>query len=492
MTKPLFTGPEWTFDLIEKSLGIVEDIGRKELGMDLYPNQVEIINSEQMLDMYSSIGMPVMYKHWSYGKNLIRDTQRYNKGHMGLAYELIVNSSPAIAYLMEENTMTMQLLVLAHACVGHNFVFKNNYMFKQWTDAEAIVDYLVFAKKYISQCEAKYGVDEVEKILDSCHALQNLGVDRYNRSPKLSAKKEQEKQEKRLQDWEKSQNDLWYHLDLKSDKMKSKDSAFLIEPEENILYFLEKNSPILEPWQREVIRIVRKIAQYFYPQKFCKTVHEGCATFTHHWILNHMYDNGLITDGSQMEWISSHSGVIFQPTYDKKYYSGINPYAIGFAIMKDIQRIAMNPTEEDKIWFPKLAGSDWKSAIREAATEYRDDSFIAQWLSPKVARDMKLFGIIDDKNEKNIVVNAIHNETTFSELRLQFASQYDINNMEPNIMIVSADLNNTRSLYLEHKMTNNHKLDSNTKKMIEHIKRLWGFSVHLKSIDSSGNIVQSF
>ena len=38
-------------------------------------------------------------------------------------------------------------------------------------------------------------------------------------------------------------------------------------PEENLLYFLEKNSLILAPWQREILRIVRVIAQYFYPQR---------------------------------------------------------------------------------------------------------------------------------------------------------------------------------------------------------------------------------
>lgn len=489
--KPLFTGSEWTFDLIQQSLEIVESIGRKELGMNLYPNQIEIISSEQMLDSYSSVGMPVMYNHWSYGKQLIRDQQQYKKGHMGLAYEIIINSNPAIAYLMEENTMTMQLLTIAHASVGHNYCFANNYMFKQWTDADSIIDYLVFAKKYVTKCEEKYGVDEVEKILDSLHALQSFGVDKYRRPPKLNAKKEQEKLANRLQDWEKSQNEMWYHLDKKSRKKPEKENKF-DEPEENILYFIEKNSPILKPWQREIVRIVRKVSQYFYPQKFTKVVNEASATFTHHWILNNMYDNGMITDGSMMEWLSSHANVIYQPSFDSKYYSGINPYAIGFAVLKDIQRMATQPTEEDKTWFPKLANADWKSVVREAITEYRDDSFIAQWLSPKVARDLKLFGIVDDKNEKSILVNAIHNEQTFYDLRKQLSEQYDVNSREPNIMAVGADLGGDRTLYLQHNMNQNRMLDKNTQVVLAHVKRLWGFPVSLKTVDENNKVIITY
>ena len=112
---------------------------------------------------------------------------------MGLAYEIVINSNPCIAYLMEENTMMMQALVIAHACFGHNSFFKGNYLFRTWTDAEAIIDYMVFAKRYISDCEERYGIEEVENLLDSCHALQNHGVDRYKRPNPVSMREEQER-----------------------------------------------------------------------------------------------------------------------------------------------------------------------------------------------------------------------------------------------------------------------------------------------------------
>src|SRR5690625_6449234 len=106
---------------------------------------------------------------------------------MGLAYELVINSNPCIAYLMEENTLMMQVLVMAHACYGHNSFFKGNYLFRTWTDAESIIDYFLFAKHYIAECAERYGVEAVEKILDSCHALMNYGVERNRPQSPISA-----------------------------------------------------------------------------------------------------------------------------------------------------------------------------------------------------------------------------------------------------------------------------------------------------------------
>ena len=154
-------------------------------GLDTYPNQIEMITSEQMMDAYASVGMPIGYSHWSFGKKFIQTQQVYKRGYMGLAYEIVINANPCIAYLMEENTLIMQALVIAHASYGHNSFFKGNYLFRTWTDADAIIDYLLFAKKYIAKCEQKYGIDTVEATLDACHALMNLGVDRYKLPQKI-------------------------------------------------------------------------------------------------------------------------------------------------------------------------------------------------------------------------------------------------------------------------------------------------------------------
>lgn len=105
---------EWTFDLIEQAHTEISRVAR-QFGLDTYPNQLEIITAEQMMDAYASVGMPVSYNHWSFGKHFVATEKSYKRGHMGLAYEIVINSNPCIAYLMEENSLTMQALVIAHA-----------------------------------------------------------------------------------------------------------------------------------------------------------------------------------------------------------------------------------------------------------------------------------------------------------------------------------------------------------------------------------------
>ena len=129
-SQPITTSSEWNFELIQKFDQVIGKIA-KSYGLDTYPNQIEIISSEQMMDAYSSVGMPVGYHHWSFGKQFLQTQGNYERGYMGLAYEIVINSNPCIAYLMEENTMAMQALVIAHAAYGHNSFFKNNYLFKR-------------------------------------------------------------------------------------------------------------------------------------------------------------------------------------------------------------------------------------------------------------------------------------------------------------------------------------------------------------------------
>ena len=182
----LFDGAEWDFPTVRRVYDAIEGIARDELGLDIFPNQIEIISAEQMLDAYSSVGMPLMYAHWSYGKRFARDEALYRKGYTALAYEIVINSNPCISYCMEENTMAMQTLVIAHAAFGHNHFFKNNYLFQQWTDPTGILDYLDFAKRYVAACEERYGLEAVERTVDAAHALMGQGVFRYPRARKLS------------------------------------------------------------------------------------------------------------------------------------------------------------------------------------------------------------------------------------------------------------------------------------------------------------------
>jgi stage V sporulation protein R len=473
---------DWSYELIQR---YDEEIARiaADYGLDTYPNQIEIISSEQMMDAYSSVGMPLGYHHWSFGKQFLETEQRYRRGQMGLAYEIVINSNPCISYLMEENSMPMQALVIAHACYGHNSFFKSNYLFQTWTNADAIIDYLLFAKKYVSDCEQRYGVEEVEAVLDSCHALMNYGVDRYKHPPKLSAQEESGRQQEREEYLQTQVNHLWSTIPVtNADESEEEEHRFPPEPEENLLYFIEKNAPLMEPWKREIVRIVRKIAQYFYPQRQTQVMNEGWATFWHYTILNTLYDEGFVTDGFMMEFLQSHTNVIAQPGFDSPYYSGINPYTLGFNMYKDLRRICENPDEEDKKWFPEIAGSDWLKTLDFAMRNFKDESFINQFLSPRLIRELRLFSVLDDDQNSELEISAIHDERGYRHIRNRLAKQYDLSMREPNIQIYNVDLRGDRSLTLRHIQQARRPLNKDTNEVLRHLARLWGFQVRIETV----------
>lgn len=490
--QPLSTTSEWNFELIAQYDQEIARIAHEVYELDTWPNQIEVISSEQMMDAYSSVGMPVGYNHWSFGKQFVEVENLYRRGQMGLAYEIVINSNPCIAYLMEENTMPMQALVIAHACYGHNSFFKGNYLFRTWTDASAIIDYLVFARRYIAECEERHGVEAVEQILDSCHALMNYGVDRYKRPYPISAETERLRQREREETLQKQVSELWKTFPEMQPGIKRRQpsSRYPAEPQENLLYFIEKNAPLLESWQREIVRIVRKMAQYFYPQRQTKVMNEGWATFWHYTLLHRMYDEGLVTEGFMLEFLQSHSQVVYQPPFDSPWYNGINPYALGFAMFRDIRRICEAPTDEDHRWFPDIAGSDWLTTLKFAMQSFKDESFIQQFLSPRVIRDMKLFAVLDDDTHSHLEIRAIHDDAGYHTVRQLLSEQYNLSIHEPNIQVYEAAVRGDRSLTLQHIRESRRPLARDrAQDVMRHLYRLWQFDVHLDSVEE-GRVVE--
>lgn len=460
---PIKSGTEWTFNGIQQMYNAVEKIADEKYKLDYYPNQIDIVTSEQMLDAYAGHGMPVMYKHWSFGKTFIQNYQDYHAGRMGLAYEMVINSSPCVNYLMEENNMGMQTLVVAHAAFGHNHFFKNNYLFKQWTDATAIIDYLMYANEFIAKCEEKYGIEQVEQVLDACHAWQYYGVDKYKRPSPLSAEKERLKnvefcaQEEKMYNhlMDRTVNKMQHPVKQAANELSARLKAMArsggsesFEPQENILYFIEKNAPTLPQWKREIIRIVRRMAQYFYPQIQTKVMNEGFATFMHYHLVHDMREAGLVDEGLMLEFYHSHTGVVGQ----QKMSASFNPYALGFAMFMDIKRICIEPTEEDKEWFAGqewVGCGDWIETVKWAAASFKDESFIRQFLSPTVIRDFKMFAIEDDRSKDYFRVMAIHDAAGYKEVRSRLADRYIWTRMFPEIQVAFYDGDYDRQLYMQ-------------------------------------------
>src|SRR6266403_3646629 len=450
----------WTFEFIDDVYNEIERIGKDYLKLDIYPNQIEIISADQMIDAYASHGLPIMYNHWKFGKDYLINMNKYKKGTMGLAYEIVLNTNPCISFNMEDNTACMTTLVIAHAAMGHNHLFKNNYMFKEWTDASSIVDYLSFAKNYIKECEQKYGEKEVEVVLDACHALQYWGVDKYKRTYKSKTSKAE------FNNKVSEENDKLYdYLMEMTAPIKKKDTIkeykFPVQREENIKYIVEnkysgkvwdgekweviydwfkhenkkrikiktkngytlhggENHKILinSNWVELLNLVISNIVDVIIDGEKCEDeiisieedygttydfsvtnshkyqsgpfINHNCATFVHYHILNKMFDEGLVDDGFMLEFLASHTSVVFQPEFNSPYYSGFNPYALGFAMLMDIKRICQEPTDEDREWFPDIVGKDWLDVFHDIIKNYKDETFILQFLSPKVIRDRKL------------------------------------------------------------------------------------------------------
>ncbi|MEN0075703.1 MAG: SpoVR family protein [Paracraurococcus sp.] len=485
----LYEGADWDFDTLMRVHDACEELAGAELGLDWYPNRIEVISAEQMLDAYASTGLPLFYRHWSFGKHFAQQEALYRKGYRGLAYEIVINSDPCVSYVMEENTATMQALVIAHAAFGHNHFFKNNRLFREWTDAKGILDYLEFAKGYVQSCEEQHGELAVERVLDSAHALMNYGVHRHRRrAPDLQS--EQKRERERREHDERMFNVLWSTLPEKASQPttsteEERRRALLQLPQENILYFLEKSAPRLAPWQREILRIVRNVAQYFHPQRQTKMMNEGCATYVHHRILNRLHQQGRISDGAMLEVLHSHSSVVMQPDFDDQRYSGMNPYALGFAMMEDIERICSAPTEEDRQWFPDFAGcGDPMPVLRHGWAEFRDESFVLQFLSPALMRKLRLFHLVDDSGQPVLRVDAMHDERGYRRVRRALARQYDPAWQDPDIQVVDVDLGGDRKLVLEHRVASGRLLEEQeARQVLRHLASLWSYDVLLREVD---------
>lgn len=174
--------------------------------------------------------------------------------------------------------------------------------------------------------------------------------------------------------------------------------------------------------------------------------------------------------------------MLTQLPFDHPGYNGINPYALGFAVYSDLRRICEHPTAEDRQWFPDIAGANWLEVLPTAMRDFKDESFILQFLSPKVMRDLKLFGVVDDDSEETIEVSAIHDAQGYREVRQLLSSQYNMGDKEPNIQVTSVDLRGDRSLRLQHNQFSRRPMSKGTEDVMKHVYRLWKFPVQLESV----------
>ena len=209
-------------------------------------------------------------------------------------------------------------------------------------------------------------------------------------------------------------------------------------------------------------------------------------------VMNALHERGRIGDGAFLEFLASHTNVVMQPSFESGGSGGPNPYALGFAMMRDIERACLAPDDEDRLWSPDIAGcGDAMGALREIWANFRDESFILQYLSPKVMRDFRLFCLLDDPDDPTLLVEAIHNERGYRRIRSTLARSYDLSYIDPQIEVAAVDLAGDRRLILHHKVQGGALLaEKDARAVLRYVAALWGYDVRLQEVDAGGRVLR--
>ena len=404
--------------------------------LDWYPIHYETCDYYEMIGNMAYHGMPTHYRHWSFGKSFERTHAMYNAGLEGLPYELIINSNPSLAYLMEENPFYLQVLIMCH-CVGHSDFFKNNVTFAN-THADNVLLRMRNAKRFVDNLieDPSIGVKKVERIFDAAHALSLQVPRRYKR---YTSQKEQKKQ---------------LILDIKRGKyeeaeMQPDPKHIPVSPETNILAFLADTSKELEDWEAELIQFALEDAEYFMPQIRTKIMNEGWASYWHYRLMHELE----LPDSMHIPFLKTHNEVV------RPHLGSINPYHLGFHLFKKIE---------------ERHGMEECFIARESLN---DESFIRQYLTEEDCVELNLFSFGLEKKE--YVIEDVSDQEGWKSVKQNLIKQVSANNI-PSIVVTDVDGAGILTLKHEH---DGRDLDLEyAESVIEHITTLWGDVVRLDTV----------
>lgn len=416
----------------------------KKIGLNYYPQEFEIISYKDMLAYEVYVGMPSKYPHWSYGKAYERLKTLYQYNLTGLPYEMVINSNPCLAYLMKDNTLLLQVLTIAHV-YGHNDFFKNNRMFTEGTDAEYTLE--VFKnnarsiRNYIN--DPSIGYAEVEKMIDAAHAIK------YQTSKVIGEKRiTHEDIVKRKMDDYKNNFDEYDILKPYNEEEPPKIEKIPIEPEDDLIYFICKYGE-LDPWQINILEIVRKETRYFLPQIETKIMNEGWASYWHYNILRELN----LPQSMNFEFIKRHNDVI-APIMGR-----LNPYYLGFKMFEDIE---------------KRYG---RAKMFEVRLMERDSSFIRRYLTKELCDELNLFQY--GKHGREYLVEEVPDDPGWKEIRNTLSNTCGVGTI-PSIRVVDMSRND-KTLTLEHVYDGRELELGYAENTIKYIVDLWKHKVVLKT-----------
>ncbi|MEN6414564.1 MAG: SpoVR family protein [Veillonellales bacterium] len=390
-----------------------------QAGLNCYEQHFEICSYEDMLCYEAYAGMPSHYPHWSFGKTYERQKTFYQYNLVGLPYEMVINSDPCLAYLMQDNTLALQILTMAHV-YGHNDFFKNNRLFQTATRAELTVElFKVHANRVREYLHDPFiGPEKVERVLDAAHALR-FQTDRQLRQHPADR------------------------------KQLAKEAADPI-PERlktDLLGFLAERGT-LTGWEQDLVNIVREETSYFIPQIETKIMNEGWASYWHYRLLNEL----SLPPSLHLEFLQRHNLVV------RPHEGRINPYFIGFKLF---EYLARQP--------------DGAAKIREIRAQERDQSFLRRYFNQELCEILHLFSFTVRGGD--IIVTDIADEAGWQHIRNELINSTGLAAI-PLIHPIAVEKG---TLILEHVFDGRELELTYAKETLKSVAELWGNKVELKT-----------
>ena len=424
-------------------------------GLDWYPQEFEICDHTGMLGYMAYSGMPSHYPHWSYGKSYEKLKTLYDYGVSGLPYEMVINSSPAIAYLMRDNTLLLQILTIAHV-YGHNDFFKNNFTFKS-TRAELTIEtfkaHALRVRRYAE--DPSIGIERVERILDAAHALA-LQCRRNLALKKLTPKEQIERAIEAAQ----PAPDPFYRVHARPEFKEPETRKVPLEPDEDLLLFIRDHNPFLDGWEKDLLTIVDEETKYFLPMMETKIMNEGWASYWHKKIVESLQ----LEQGLHLEFIVRHNQVL------RPIPGQINPYHLGFKIWENLYRRHTEPTADEikKYGAPAKNGT---AKIFEAREVERDTSFLRRYLTEELMREMDMFEYETRGDE--LVIDKVSDNDGWKQVKETLIKNVGTGSI-PVIKVDDADFGSNRTLYLKHFHDGRDLQLEYAEKTLAFVFRLWG------------------
>lgn len=461
---------------LEASIVAMMDIAVTS-GLDFYPMRFEVCPAD-VIYTFGAYGMPTRFTHWSFGKAFNRMKLEYDLG-LSKIYELVINSDPCYAFLLDGNTLLQNKVVSAHV-LAHCDFFKNNTRFAG--TSRDMVERMASSAIRLREYEIEYGRARVEQLLDAGLALQeHVDVSRHGQYGRKAWEREQVTGNKAVSvnPAVSPYDDLWAVGETKeragADRPQGNRSLRQpLYPNKDLMMFLLENSAILEEWERDVLSVLREEMLYFWPQIETKIMNEGWATYWHLRIMREM-DLG---DSDAVEFAKMHSGVVLPSR------TSINPYHLGVAIWEDIEKRWDNPTDEEREKYHREPGQG-RAKMFEVREMESDVSFLRNYLTKDLIEELDLYLYQKVGNEWRVV------ETDWEKVRDTLCASR-INGGMPVLYVEDGDYNRNGELYIRHAYEGNELDLKYLDKTIPYLYQLWGRSCHLQTVLEGRDVLFSY